>query len=502
MAEPTDAELAALNTIDDAAAWASVEGDGANLETAKGSLYDCLGTRALASPMVIGVHPKADFEAVLGTWKVSMPKDGAGKATAPRAPSFAELGAARLFGVAVRQKAGTDARSAAAADKVNKAHALAMAQATVAITAKTGSSAGPETFKADLVINQSLDKELSLLPKADLDVCYANYKLVFGTFPEPKKECNAMQLTSLGYLLSNSFLPYIDLALWGPYAGRIFKKLKLRGLVITQSGEFQQVEIGGPPTFAIWDENWDCAITGYTSHKAVPLGILIRYRGRIADLHKRFGPGAWALIYQADVRMRSEHQERIRRHGEEERAQALAAGGSHAYDPADPWGWIFEQSCTDTDFWKTEVEDVGAAVADRAKAIGGDAPLAGEHAARKPGPGAGSHQAPVLDPRNAAAAGISAMRQEGLAGPPPPKKVKIHDVQGGEYLRNRAGNNLCPSYRSAGTCTEPLFGVAKGGCRHGSHQCGKCLGRDHGSSACTKPAPPAKKAERKPRFKG
>ena len=74
MVEPTDVELAAINTIDDAAAWASVEGDAANTQTAKGSLYDCLGTTGKASPMVIGVHAKADFEAVLATWKVSMQK--------------------------------------------------------------------------------------------------------------------------------------------------------------------------------------------------------------------------------------------------------------------------------------------------------------------------------------------------------------------------------------------------------------------------------------------
>ena len=159
-----------------------------------------------------------------------------------------------------------------------------------------------------------------------------------------------MQLTAIGWLLDNGYVPYVDLALWGPYAGRIFRQLKMRGLVMTGDGEFQHVEIGGPPTFAIWEANWEVAIAGYVSHKAAPLGTLMRYRAKIADLHRRCGEGAWALIYQADLRMRSEHFERLRRRGEEERTAALAAGGTNLFDPSAPWGWVFDQACADFEF--------------------------------------------------------------------------------------------------------------------------------------------------------
>ena len=36
---------------------------------------------------------------------------------------------------------------------------------------------------------------------------------------------------------------------------------------------------------------------------------------------------------------------------------ALAAGGTHLFDPNAPGGGVFGQACTDFEFWKTEVEN-------------------------------------------------------------------------------------------------------------------------------------------------
>ena len=510
MVEPTDAELPALNTMGAAADWAALAGADGDEQTPRGSLFALLGTTAAAHPKVVGIHPESLYSEMLngppgvlgGGWQIAQPKDGAGKAVPPRPPTFAERGAALLFGTVLRQVAGTQPRAKAVEDAVAKAHDLAVLQAKAGAAKAAGTAGSSDTFKLDMVVNQGIDRELQVAPKTAIDACYASYKAVYGVFPEPRKECTAMQLTALGWLLDNGYVPYIDLALWGPFAGRIFKKLKMRGLVMTGDGELQHVEIGGPPTFSIWEENWEVAITGYVSHKAVPLGTLIRYRGKVADLHRRFGEGAWALIYQADVRMRSEHFERLRRRGEEERAAALAAGGTHLFDPSAPWGWVFDQACSDFEFWKTEVEDVGAAVADRAralaKAVGGDAPLARQQGAQfAPKPPPRSQPLPDASAILAQQAGIRGLREQPPSGPPPKKAKNEPNVQGGVYITSRGGQPLCPAFSVTGECPAPLTRTAQSGCVAGLHLCAKCLGVRHGSAACTKPAPPAVRPKRR-----
>ena len=87
------------------------------------------------------------------------------------------------------------------------------------------------------------------------------------------------------------------------------------------------------------------------------LGKIDRYSELIGRYVSRYGPAAWLLIYQADVRCRSEHMERARRRGEEERALALAAGGTHPLDPTRPWDWGWGEVLSDTDFWRAELEE-------------------------------------------------------------------------------------------------------------------------------------------------
>jgi hypothetical protein len=194
--------------------------------------------------------------------------------------------------------------------------------------------------------------------------------------------------------------------------------------------------------------------------------------------------------------MRSEQMERIRRTAVREHADATRAGGTHAYDSARPWAYVWEKAAEQSDpFWKEEVEDVRVQALAQAsaisKALGYDAPIAGgaaPAALRKPpppGPGGGAY-------------GGYPGQQQFLqlppgGGPPPPKKPRHHNVSNGAYQTNRMGNALCPDFAAAGTCTRPLVGVAKSGCEQGAHQRGRCLSRDHGKSGCRVPKDPPNK---------
>jgi hypothetical protein len=79
-----------------------------------------------------------------------------------------------------------------------------------------------------------------------------------------------------------------------------------------------------------------------------------------AEMH---GPTCWSIIYQADVRMRSEEFDRIRRRLSIEYFKLDPPGRvAHIFDPDEPWNTIFQQSHPDAShssdrFWQTEVKD-------------------------------------------------------------------------------------------------------------------------------------------------
>ena len=67
-----------------------------------------------------------------------------------------------------------------------------------------------------------------------------------------------------------------------------------------------------------------------------------------------YGPSCWFLIYQADVRMRSEHFERIRRRLQiEHDSQNITLG----FDPTTPWDGVFAAAVKDTELWDSEVRE-------------------------------------------------------------------------------------------------------------------------------------------------
>ena len=65
------------------------------------------------------------------------------------------------------------------------------------------------------------------------------------------------------------------------------------------------------------------------------------YMNMIQAYNARYSHTFWHLVYQADVRMRLEHAERVRRRGESVKAAAVTAGLHHTYDPNNPLEWVW-----------------------------------------------------------------------------------------------------------------------------------------------------------------
>eukprot|EP00971_Amphidinium_carterae_P244850 4861338-Amphidinium_carterae.1 len=79
---------------------------------------------------------------------------------------------------------------------------------------------------------------------------------------------------------------------------------------------------------------------------------LDNYGEKIRDYHDLYGTKCWWLIYQADMRMRSDEFERIRRKLESQRAQALAAGAGEdvlkrILESGKPWDSVLKAAASD-----------------------------------------------------------------------------------------------------------------------------------------------------------
>ena len=106
------------------------------------------------------------------------------------------------------------------------------------------------------------------------------------------------------------------------------------------------------------------------------LGVIFLYNDKIGDYAEEYGPELWWLIYQADVRFRSEHVQRIYTYEltDEERADK-------------PWEAAFAKGMEDKEFWYSELEKPALiSISKRSSLIqaGGDATVAKdkkEHAA-------------------------------------------------------------------------------------------------------------------------
>eukprot|EP00969_Alexandrium_andersonii_P040884 1792413-Alexandrium_andersonii.AAC.1 len=89
-------------------------------------------------------------------------------------------------------------------------------------------------------------------------------------------------------------------------------------------------ELPGPPNVDAWVKRGNVFKTAMSLLGEAPSEPMPMYAELIRGCSEAYGPGCWGTIYTADVRVRREHMERIRRR--------LACEAPARFDPARPWG--------------------------------------------------------------------------------------------------------------------------------------------------------------------
>ena len=300
---------------------------------------------------------------------------------------------------------------------------------------------------------------------AKVTEAYARFASLTGGPPEPQEDLTLDQLSSLFALVSGTSAPYVDFAVWGPYGHRIAKKVRMTGMVIGHKGELKNIEIYEPACVADCEHFWFLFRTGCLMLGAVSLSTLDRYRDIIKSYANRYGPKVWVIVYQADVRCRSEHMERIRRRGEAESAVAKAAGHTHALEAARPWDWVWSEAIKDLEFWRIELEEPALLMLTRGQ----------RSSPATPGPAAGS---------------VKRFSASEIA--PQAKSARYHNVDGNVFKTNRKGTRLCEDY-NRGSCPSAPNSMACPKHSGFSHQCSRCLEMSHTLVTCPRSDFPAAK---------
>jgi hypothetical protein len=129
-------------------------------------------------------------------------------------------------------------------------------------------------------------------------------------------------------------------------------------------GSLQKRELVGPPGFDEWWKSFRTFKVLLILLGAVTPETLDTYGEKIRSLHQQYGPQFWWVIYQADVRMRSEHMERLRRDLEVKKrafstVDPTVASILVSYDVNKPWEGVFKAAAgiEASEFWNVEVRE-------------------------------------------------------------------------------------------------------------------------------------------------
>ena len=329
--EPTDEELNQIGDLKGAYDWAGVPDD----------LRDSLG-QALGDPTKIRdiiFVTRTTWDTTVGRIKGSKPPDADGNRE-PRDLTPVDCSPLEIFRRVCFRRAGVEPDTPGALGPQAPA-------VTAAVPAPVTSQPSGRKLKMSAVVDQTLDAEVVSLSAEAINQMYEAYKLKYGDVPSPESEPTSDQLSAVNQLVASRATPYIDFAVYGPHGLRLLRKLTFQAIALNSMGEWQRKEMPGPPDYESWAEIYRCVRTTFLLLETLSAERMDAYSEHIRQLSARFGRVCWDLVYTADVHMRSEQFERIRR--------KLHANPEHGYTDANPWNAVLAQAIREDAFWSREV---------------------------------------------------------------------------------------------------------------------------------------------------
>ena len=213
--------------------------------------------------------------------------------------------------------------------------------------------------KANTILDQADDGEVTLLPQAKVDESFRQLRAVKGGEPTLDAEPTPDQVSAMTErLIQMDMEPYADFALFTPFGRRFQKQLKLKNWILDADGTYHPVEVPGPKDYDTWHACWrvyaNCLLMivkqvvrmGQSVNKVVmTLAALEKYQESFRKLAVDL-PECWHLCAIAEDRCRAEHFQRLRR----KLILAHAKGLAPDFDEDVPWIVVMEAAADDDKF--------------------------------------------------------------------------------------------------------------------------------------------------------
>ena len=116
------------------------------------------------------------------------------------------------------------------------------------------------------------------------------FKAEIGTLPVAGEGPIEEQLTVVAHLLEFGVPLCVDFSIFGPYAMRLRKRLRLRGLMLGGDGAIERQEMYGPPNIHEWCRCYWVLTTCVTILGAVSPSRLQQYADLVCEYVQRYGP--------------------------------------------------------------------------------------------------------------------------------------------------------------------------------------------------------------------
>jgi hypothetical protein len=165
-------------------------------------------------------------------------------------------------------------------------------------------------------------------------------------------ELTLEQISAVAKVVASDLVPLADFSILGPRGRHLVgNSMTLPGRSnLTEPGcernfiGHRLLITGGPVTGRVLR-------TVFLLLDIAPPELLDNYGELVRSFHLMYGPSAWFIIYTADVRMRSEHFDSLRRYAERDHDAAVKAGSPLSFDPAKPWHATFRRALADKLWW-------------------------------------------------------------------------------------------------------------------------------------------------------
>ena len=334
--DPTPDELAALQSVDDVIKWLGM------VKPVFDALKEELGTTAPKLHDIVFINA-ADWEQLGNDLRVPYGSSGK-RVLKPMEKGHVEMvkRICRLrLSLPANEPSPADISGATVSDGSSPPSAAAVSQ-----------SVEPDAaVKLSAVWDPTLDEALNRMAPQAFRKLFTEYKTKRGAEPVEDIEPTLEQTSAAKQVIASDKAPYADFAVLGPYGRRLLQKLLYTVWHFQPDGTWKRQELPGPPNFDYWWASYKVLRCIFLLLDVASPEMLDNYGELIRSFVKLYKEQCWFLIYQADVRMRSEHFDRLRRFAE--RGERLPPGVT--YDQQKPWHAIFHMAVEDTTWWDTNL---------------------------------------------------------------------------------------------------------------------------------------------------